>query len=53
MIKLLPLAEPLIDLLSAPVFCAAAFTLLIVAVVDIKSSIGRKQSENTTHKGTK
>ena len=52
-IKLLPLAEPLIDLMSAPVFCAAAFALLIVAVVDIKSSIGRKRGENATRKGAK
>lgn len=52
-IKLLPLVEPLIDLMSAPVLCAAAFTLLIVAVVDIKSSIKRKQSESTTRKGAK
>jgi len=46
-IKLLPLAEPLIDRLSGPIFYAISFVLLIVTVVDIKTSIRRNQSKNS------
>ena len=46
-IKLLPFVEPIINRLDAPPFYAVSFILLVISIVDIKTSMSVERNKNS------